>query len=528
MKTKKIYVIGLDGFNLSLFRKLEKEGVFPNLSRLMKNGIFGSLLSTIPPYTGPAWVSMFTGVNPGGHGVFGFTRRKPESYDNFVLDSSYISAAPIWDYLNAAGLSTGIFNLPFTFPPRKLEGFMVSGMLTPSPEKNFTYPPSVKDKIMEVAPAYDIDVPVNLDRDWRHPRLIEKLRNELENKRRVLLGLLDEYDPDFLMAVFIAPDRLQHLWWRWIMENKDVPTESFKDLIKQLFFKLDETIGAICGRLTERDIILVVSDHGFTSFNKTFYLNSWLAREGFLKFKDGGGTLRRFFRILNRPGLKKFIPRALVASARSRTSRQLIDWSQSKAYASSNMEEGIYINLKGREPMGQVAPGSDYEGLRDEIRSKLLNFNAAPASPAVFKKILRKEDLYRGKFLFHAPDLLLVLEKGWNMSSSIPGKKLWSDWSDFPWGVHHPQGMWGISGGGIKAGSEPVRADIKDILPTVLSLFKIPVPPEVEGKTIMEVARPVSASGEDTSVPPSPSASPSFSSSEEAEIKERLEGLGYI
>ena len=529
MKTKrKVYLIGLDGFNLRLFRRLRDEGIIPHLSRLIESGVSGPLSSTIPSYTAPAWVSLFTGVNPGAHGIFGFTRRREGSYSDFVLDSSRIGAVPVWDYLNSAGLRSGIFNLPFTFPPRKVEGFMVSGMLTPSFNSDFTYPASVKDKIARQAPAYEVDVPINLDKDWTQSRVIAELEAELKNKSKVLISLLDEYDPDFLLAVFITPDRLQHLWWKWIMGGGDGRAESFRGSIQKLFSRLDETIGSVCGRLGKEDVVLIASDHGFTSFDRTFYLNSWLARMGFLKFKAGGGALKRFFRFFNRPGLKRFIPRSLVDSARVRTSRSLIDWERTGAYASSNMEEGIYINLKGREPMGRVAPGSDYEKLRDEIRSKLLDFKAAPGSPAPVRELVRKEDLYRGKFLKHAPDLLLFLRDGWNMSASVPGNKLWSDWSDFPWGVHHRRGMWGASGGGIKAAADPVGADIIDIMPSILSLFNLSVPSGVEGKTIREIAPPVSASADTASFASAPSDSTSFSSSGEAEVKKRLEGLGYL
>jgi len=515
---------------MALFRKLEREGIMPRLSRIIREGVCGPLVSTIPSYSGPAWVSMFTGVNPGRHGIFGFTRRKSESYDNFILNASHASAARIWDLLGARGVRSGVFNVPFSFPPRRLDGFMVSGMLTPSLESNFTYPVSVRNEIVQTVPSYDIDVPVNLERDWRNTDIIKRLKEEIEGKQRILLNLLDRYDPSFLMMVFVAPDRVQHLWWKWIMEDmgRHKKVNVFRDSICELFSKLDEAIGSIHDRLREGDVILLSSDHGFTSFDKTFYLNKWLLQEGFLEFKGGGGTVTGFFRLFNRPELKKYFPRILLNYAGSGAGRKLIDWSKTRAYASPNMEEGIFINLRGREPLGHVTPGGEYEKIRDEIKARLESFSVSHGFPGIFKDILRKEDLYRGDFLDYAPDLLLAFEDGWNMSSSFSGRDIWRGWNDLPWGVHHSQGMWGAAGGGIKARPEPMEADIKDICPTVLSLFQIPVPREVEGKTIERVVCPVDPSRYEYVADLSPSSSRLFSPSEEAEIKDRLEGLGYI
>ena len=206
----------------------------------------------------------------------------------------------------------------------------------------------------------------------------------------------------------------------------------------------------------------------------------------------------------------------------------MIDWNRTRAYASSNMEEGICINLSGREPLGQVAPGTEYENLLTEIKERLREFSISPESPPIFKDILRRGELYHGDFVDHAPDLLLLFEDGWNMSSNIPGKHVWKSWSNLPYGVHHPRGFWGVSGGATASRSDPVEADIKDIFPTVLSLLRIPVPPDLDGKTIEAVASPVDDSG--LGILPARPVPPShvFSPSESEEIKGRLEGLGYI
>lgn len=530
MKPKRIYLIGLDGFNAALFRGLEKTGVMPNLSRLMKEGVFGPLRSTVPPYTGPAWVSMFTGVNPGRHGIFSFTRRTPGGYGQSLLTSADIAVPPIWDLLGSRGLTSGVFNVPVTYPPRPLNGFMVTGMLTPSRESEFTYPAGLKAVLGD---NYRIDVPLNLEKDWGNTRVIDRLEEELTEKCRALDSLLQKHDPAFLMAVFVLPDRVQHLWRKFLSPSDERPETGFAREVRErvfgLFGRLDEEIGSLAGRLDSDDVILIASDHGFASFQKTFYLNVLLAREGFLKLRKSGEGIMRFFRFFNMYGIKKHLPAFLINSARMRSGPALIDWSRSRAFASTSMGEGIFINLKGREPQGQVSPGEEYERIREELRRKLLQLTVPGGDGPLLADLARREDIYQGERLSSAPDLFLLFRKaGWNMSAGLTGRDIWKDWSKFPFGVHHPEGIWSAAGGGISAHPEPIPARIEDIAPTILSLFQLPLPENLDGKSIAILsASSESLPAEDNlrSVLP---AGAGLSAGEEDRIKERLSGLGYL
>ena len=155
---KRVLVIGLDGATFDLFRPWMEEGGLPNLSKIVKNGVSGELESTIPPVSFPAWMSFATGKNPGKLGVYDLVKRKEGSYFVQPSNPGFLREKPIWEIINDFGIRTGIINVPGTFPPREVNGFMVTGMLTPSGRSDFTYPEELKSELDRVVGRYELDV----------------------------------------------------------------------------------------------------------------------------------------------------------------------------------------------------------------------------------------------------------------------------------------------------------------------------------------------------------------------------------
>jgi len=520
---KKVYLVGLDGFNRGLFDYLEGRGVIPRLSGLVREGSWGVLHSTRPPYTGPAWVSMFTGVNPGRHGIYGFTRRRADSYGMEVINADAIGIPRIWDFLCAAKKTAGVFNVPFTFPVRQVKGFMVSGMLTPSVAAPCAWPEALADRLRERSPDYPFDLAIDPDLDSGRVDTPERILCELQTKYALLEELLDTYNPDFLMAVLVAPDRIQHLWGKALLPGGEGLSPRLEEEILKVFSGMDGVIGGLFDRLGSDDLFLAASDHGFTGLEKTFYLNNWLIREGYLALKGGGCGISGIMGYLNRPWLKRLVPDVWLNRFRGGFQHDLIDWERTKAYASPGMEEGIYLNLAGREPRGTVSSGSEADRLAEEIREGLLKIK-----PVVLKDILPRRDVYRGECLDQAPDLLLDFSSpGWNMSSSLTGKGLSRDYREKPFGVHHPDGFWVAHGKGVEPGmGGPAR--IVDIAPTIMNSLGLAPPEEMEGGILPGVLSEDSLERVSVPLPDALSGSRSVYASGQEEVKERLKGLGYL
>ena len=125
-------VIGLDAVTLELLRPWAEEGRLPNLARFLGDGASGPLRSTVPPNSPAAWSTFATGMNPGQHGILGFHQFLPEEYEPHLMNAASRRGETFWEIAGRHGLRGGVINLPFTFPPRPYNGFLITGVLTPS------------------------------------------------------------------------------------------------------------------------------------------------------------------------------------------------------------------------------------------------------------------------------------------------------------------------------------------------------------------------------------------------------------
>ncbi|MDP2662612.1 MAG: alkaline phosphatase family protein, partial [Dehalococcoidia bacterium] len=130
-RNPRVTVVGIDGGTWKLLKPLMQDGVMPNLARLVEGGASGDLRSTLPPWTPTAWSSFATGKNPGKHGVFGFASQKADGSATWTSSKS-VRAASLWHILNQHGLTTGLLNVPMTYPPQEINGFMISGFPSPA------------------------------------------------------------------------------------------------------------------------------------------------------------------------------------------------------------------------------------------------------------------------------------------------------------------------------------------------------------------------------------------------------------
>lgn len=154
---RRVAVIGLDCAPPALVFDRYRP-VMPHLSRLMQQGSWGPMRSTIPPITIPAWTSMLTGRDPGQLGLYGFSRQQAGSYATVLNASSDIPVPRVWELLQAAGKRVAPLFVPPSYPPQPVDGAMVSCFMTPGADCVHTYPESLGAEIGERFGAYLPDV----------------------------------------------------------------------------------------------------------------------------------------------------------------------------------------------------------------------------------------------------------------------------------------------------------------------------------------------------------------------------------
>lgn len=370
-------VIGLDGAAWHLVEPLIERGLMPRLQALRAQGASGTLRSTIPPVTPPAWTSAVTGVNPGRHGIYGFHRGHAQYEHQELMHSGMIKAATLWEIANDQGATCGIYNLPLTYPPVALTGWMVSGFMTPGigqHARGFVYPAELEKRILGWVPDYVIEIKTNQEQDWRDDALAHRALSALRQRHAVLTRLLDEKPVDIVFSVLETPDRLQHLYYRY-MDPAEPLYESpaahrIRPAIETCFRAMDDVIGLLHDYAGKDGGVIVCSDHGFTAWEASVHTNTLLQQWGYLRLKPRARLMQSRAAEKLVPFVRRFAPVKVRRRARQEQFTA-IDWARTKAFASVYYQEGIFINVRGRDRFGIVEP-SEAERLKADVADRFM------------------------------------------------------------------------------------------------------------------------------------------------------------
>lgn len=553
-KQTRVVVIGLDGATLDIIRPLVERAKLPNLAKVIRSGVCGELRSTIHPITPQAWTSFLTGKKAGKHGIFDFTRRGKDSYGIEFINASMREGESIFSLLSRANKTVGAIAIPFTFPPEKVNGFMLSGIDAPAEDGRAVYPDAIYAEIKKKFGHYYIHLASPVGRKLNEGKFWKDIATEDENRTLISGYLMRKYPCDFFMTVYNNTDRVahQHLdesFCKMIQNNGLIDVE---DLLVRTYVNSDAQVGALLSEVDDATSVIIMSDHGSGPIRRVFYLNRWLEEKGFLSYKkDKPSPLLKalyWARFL----AKRFLPRwakdllesklgALRDKVESALAFSDVAWSQTRAYG-FGMYGNIYINLKGREPEGIVAPGKEYDDLRNQIVGKLARLTDPDTGDKIIERVYRREELYEGPHVEDAPDLLigwkdysyytsitLGMEKG-----PVFGPHMNIDCSEYKHvGTHRLNGIFMAMGGVIRKGAEIFGADICDVAPTILYMLGQPIPEDMDGKVLTDIfeedflrnnppryEQPRHIDPEHQIV--------AYSNEESREVARRLQGLGYL
>ena len=520
---------------------------------MIQNGVRGNLEAAIPPVTGPSWVSFMTGVGPGKHGIFDFVQRVPDSVKRRAITYQDIRTKTLWDYLNEAGRSIGVVNLPVTYPAPEVNGFVIPGLLTPNADGEFAYPKGLMAEIRNSVGDYVLDVWWQRYGEAGVEKFLKDLLNCTRQRIKTFCYLLEKKDWDFFMGVFIGTDRIQHYLWPYIHPSDSAqlsPREAgFVSLISDYYKRVDEFFGYLMDHYGDDVDIFVISDHGFGPLKKKIYINSWLVKKGYQNVQGNklqSASLKKRIITLLRPvirSLDKFGLRTRLAYKYKIIGRMsaynfldCIDWSKTKAYSASNTEQGIYINLQGREPNGIIDSNGEYTRLREEIIQQLRAFKDPENGKLIKTTIFKRENLYEGQYVENAPDIILFLEDGEylidvQLKETLYEKAGWQTGL----GTHRIEGIFIAHGPNIKKGLKLSGTRIIDMTPTLLYLQDLPIPEDMDGKLLSHIfnedfltAHPVSYTSDKEMLKVNTSGEQVLSNREMDEIEEKLKGLGYL
>ncbi len=550
----RLAIVGIDGATYEIIRPMVAAGELPHIARLLREGASGDLESEKPPMTPPAWTSMFTGLNPGRHGVFHFIRRKLGTYGCELNDSRNYAGKDLMSLLGARGWSVGALSVPMTYPPFPAkDGWMVSGIPMPLSGDTIAWPKGTvaeMERVLGHPYLPDVDyAPYDGDNEKAHDDLeqYERLRLQLFGIERDRLRLTEHFlrqkPTDFFFTVVSITDRCQHYFWKFQDRSHPGWTEEgarrFGETIRDAYRLADEFVGKVREIMGETTPVAIVSDHGFGPQHWDFHVNQWLEEEGFLARRHvpywtvGRVTLGDALRRVRLGAVARLlgpVGRLPILRPKRKTRADVRDviWSKTRAFGQLH---GICVNRAGREPEGIVHGEEGYRRTLDELIARLKAL-PSPAGGAAVDYTVVKEDYYRGPRTAEAPDLQYQM-----MGLACIAKEDWGTRDLFVRrknaaisGQHRFNGVFAVWAPGVEPGRVIEGMHIQDTAPTLLYAAREAVPQWMDGKIRGDV---MSAPWEPTwDAAPEPEAglgaAGAFNAADTKAIEESLRGLGYI
>ena len=457
MEGVKLVVVGIDGGSFELMDRWL--GYLPYLKHVKENGCWAGMRSVLPPVTAPNWKCYSTGMNPGKTGIFYWENIIWKQRRVYFANHRNNDQKEIWNYLGDEGYKVGVIGIPLTYPPKAVNGFLLAGP-PDSPDKGFTYPRGLEQEVRAMSYTPGFTHSIVTGREKAKVELLGKIRNVFEVARELSRGV------DFLHVTTFYMNELQHYLW-----DDSYTLEGWKIV--------DGFVGWV---LEQGCNLIVMSDHGSNKIEATFNINTWLEKLGYLKLRGTTVGLRKVgvtrelgASILKYPWLvnlaKRVIPNKLYETVpldggnlSLNPKEKAVDWERSRILASD--QGPIYLRDKNDET------------LKRELIASL------EALPQIVTKVYRKEELYSGPYLDEAPDLVVDFKPGVHISSGLGLKDVMTNKTGVWLAENKKTGMFMGLGPNIRTKGKLGNVSILDLAPTILSLFGINKPSELDGKVL--------------------------------------------
>jgi predicted AlkP superfamily phosphohydrolase/phosphomutase len=472
---------------------------------------------------------------------------KPE-----IVDGRSIASSTLWDILGHHRRRVGVINVPMTYPPRPVNGFMITGLLTPPGASVFTYPPELSSKVTD----YQIDLERFIGhkpfaRDSNDPphiepslELMQEFRTMMEKRARTALKLMHSEPWDLFIVVFTGTDRMGHYLWSF---HRDVDSDGSSEwhrlhqAVFDYYVRLDQAIGEMVQEAGQNTTAMIMSDHGMgPNYVKSVHWNDWLRRKGLLSTQttvsspDGwllklGLPRDRIARLARKiPGL---VDTNLIRKAKA-ASPVTLQLDRTQAYYTH-----IYSYVGGIHIIPQ---GEEKKKLCDDLVRDIRQVVDPNTGQPIVRWVYRGEECYHGPHADDIPAIVLVMnpDYGGNESLSYVSSIVTELQGKRDPGGHHVEGIFIARGPEIESIPQKLpNLQIQDIAPTVLYLMGMPVPSDMDGRVLSEILKPTVLQaravvpGPPVGMWPDDEVKPiigEHSVADEEMIKERLKALGYI
>ncbi|HZW56799.1 MAG TPA: alkaline phosphatase family protein [Nitrososphaerales archaeon] len=481
-----LFLFGLDGASLDNIGRVLGKTELPNFTRILQEGMATKLKSVYPYVTAPAWTSIFSGVNPGKHGIFDMVDFSKNGVSTPNMRNS--DAAFAWDYLSWAGKKLLVMGVPFIYPAPNVNGIFVTGRFVPELS---CYPNEIKDRVDLSGYEYK---PTSASRKRKQigengmAYYAEVEYSRLRSRINASLKLVDSMKWDAVILVDELPDRLFH----YAFDDTSV--------MSGMFVILDSWLGELMKRMRPEDSLLVVSDHGFTKTSGRIFISDWLRARGYKvstrnyeyyhpNKASQNSSRKKALRLL------RFTKETLTGARSGGDVRAAVG--RRLSVASTTGKPGKNTESQNRDTVILTTPerggccvwadfpsAEEYDGVIQENQT-LVNDLQSLKESGVVKNVFNVEEIYHGKYVTRAPGKFLIEPSdGWAIDIIAEGKgQLTGPTKRDDKGTHALEGLLVLYGRKISSLNRTIT--IFDVLPTILGLMKLPAPRYLDGKSIL-------------------------------------------
>jgi predicted AlkP superfamily phosphohydrolase/phosphomutase len=534
-----------------LVDELRAGGRMPHLATLLRAGIHGVLNSPLPPLTPVAWAALLSGKVSANNGIYEWVRPVADARSFRPVSAADFSAAPIWEPLNASGVRVGLVNVPLTYPPPALDGFVIGGFMTPDDASNLCHPTALQGELDARFAPYLAAVPAGVMEGKDADMLYAVGRRVQAHQATAAVESAARYPVDVLIVNLQLYDQVNHF-------------EPDEERVAEALACSDADLGVLV-RGFQPDTVLLLSDHGTRRVAGTFLLGRWLVDRGYQCWMDLAPARRGHLNhVLAEVSQRQFGWRGISEKLVRRAVLTLFE--RLPAASEGLIWRGLQHRIPIREPRLWLAPRLDAQHTTVWAGSMNGGLYVEPFVPdasaerrhATTERLARElsdvRDPHTGAPLFAVhdgralygpaavgspPDLLIdCTESSWNLSTALPPSPLVRDrYFVEPvagrLGEHAHEGIFVFSGPGIRVDPVRGRAELLDVAATLLHLHDVAIPADYDSQPMVDVFEPELMRRRPVRTQPvvesrEPRRAPGEAVVDSDDLERRLRRLGYI
>jgi predicted AlkP superfamily phosphohydrolase/phosphomutase len=511
--SRRLLMLALDSIDWFLVNEWAAEGHLPILRRLLAESRQLLCNESNRALPGSVWTDIATGVSAGTHGYVDLTHLTPNSYGFAHIDSSRLYAVPFYKVLSDAGIRCAIVDFPIDCLLPGFNGLQIVDWGTEF--KLGRFGASTPGLAAELDTTYGSHPLTDYDRTSLGLSdllaLKHKLTRGIEVKRRFAVDLLRRREHEFVFYNFAELHKAGHFFWKF--HDRRHPDFSnteprLNQALREIYEEMDRAIGSVLEQLGSDDDLLLVTDRGmFADYRGDHLMEKMLIQlelavprgpshaqrqESWRTRLMNQRDTRKALRFIGQKLLPQSMREALLPFHRAAVGESApLDWRKTRVYAMPSVGNShLRINLAGRDPLGIVSPGAQFQEIVSQTAAQLRALINTTTGERAVEEIYFPSTQFPGPRSSELPDIAVV----WNPNSPITSLAspaigtISGQPTEGRTGNHRPDGFALFSGPSYPARGHIVNGDPRQIAPAVLEHFGLTPPACYEKQSVARSA----------------------------------------